>query len=127
MLFLQAHNVSPAMAMRLYKHYGPHTVTLLKENPYRPEEEVFGMGFLTADKIARKLGIPADSPQRIRAAVLYLLNRAADDGHVYLPEKELYEKMAGLLQEDGGNEILPAGLLAEHSPNWQTGRVFSAA
>ncbi len=104
MLFLQAHNVSPAIAVRLFKYYGSRTISLLKENPYRPADEVFGMGFLTADKIARKLGLANNSPQRISAAILYLLNRAADDGHVYLPEKELSAKVDALLQEDDKKE-----------------------
>lgn len=119
MLFLQEHNVSPAIAVRLFKHYGPQTVSVLKENPYRTADEVSGMGFLTADKIARKLGVLSNSPQRIRAALLYLLNRAAEDGHVYLPEKELGEKVEALLQgaESPGkiNSASPtlAGLIKE--------------
>lgn len=109
MLFLQAHNVSPAMAVRLFKHYGSRTIPMLKENPYRTADEVFGMGFLTADKIARKLGVLSNSPQRIRAALLYLLNRAAEDGHVYLPENELYEKVEFLLQgEERPEKSTPA-------------------
>lgn len=106
MLFLQEHDVSPAIAARLFKFYGTETIPVLKENPYRPADEVPGMGFLTADKIARKLGLSASSPLRIRAALLYLLNRAADDGHVYLPEKELLEKVMPLLQLDNTPEKL---------------------
>ncbi len=113
MLFLQEHSVSPAVAARLFKHYGAQTIALLRENPYRTADEVFGMGFLTADKIARKLGLAADSPQRVRAALLYLLNRAAEDGHVYLPQEELCQKAEPLLESENAPAALLAGVAEE--------------
>jgi exodeoxyribonuclease V alpha subunit len=89
MLFLQGYDVSPSLAVRIFRHYGKESIPMLRENPYRLAEEVYGIGFITADKIARKLGLPFDSPQRVRAAVLFLLNQAADQGHVYLPQAVL--------------------------------------
>lgn len=95
MIFLQNYGVSSALAVKLFKHYGRRTLSLLQENPYLLAEEVLGIGFLTADKIARQLGLPFVSPQRVRAAVHFLLNQAAGEGHVFLPRKEL---RAGLME-----------------------------
>ncbi len=97
MLFLQGYDVSPSLAVRIFRHYGKESIPLLRENPYRLAEEVYGIGFITADKIARKLGLPFDSPQRVRAAVLFLLNQAADQGHVYLPQAVLTGRVEELL------------------------------
>ncbi|NLJ56693.1 MAG: ATP-dependent RecD-like DNA helicase [Firmicutes bacterium] len=97
MIFLQNYEVSPALAVRLFKHYGRRTLALLQENPYLLATEVLGIGFLTADKVARQLGLPFVSPQRVRAAVLFLLNRAAGAGHVFLPVEELRDKLMELL------------------------------
>ncbi|MGI5875974.1 MAG: AAA family ATPase [Dethiobacteria bacterium] len=97
MIFLQGYNISPAMAVRLFKHYGKRTIPLLQEDPYRLAEDVFGIGFLTADRIARQLGLPFNSPGRVRAAILFLLNKASAEGHVYLPKKELCTKVMELL------------------------------
>jgi len=97
MIYLQEYGVSPSMAVRLYKHYGERAVEQLKEDPYRLAEEVYGIGFKTADRVAMQLGMPPDSNQRIRAAINYVLNSAAEEGHVYLPEKELKEKVEEIL------------------------------
>ncbi|MGI6307442.1 MAG: ATP-dependent RecD-like DNA helicase [Dethiobacteria bacterium] len=104
MIFLQNYHVSPSLAVRLFKHYGRRTLPLLQENPYLLAEEVFGIGFLTADKIARQLGLPFDSPQRVRAAIYFLLSQAAAEGHVFLPVKEVNEKLMGLLLAGGVDE-----------------------
>jgi exodeoxyribonuclease V alpha subunit len=101
MLFLQKYNISPSLAVRLFRHYGPRTLPLLRENPYLLAEEVYGMGFITADKIARKLGLPFNSPQRVQAAISYLLISAAGDGHVYLPAEEICKKVMNLLYNQG--------------------------
>ncbi len=97
MLFLQSYQVSPALAVKLFKHYGARAIPLVKENPYRLAEDVYGIGFITADKIARQLGLPHDAPQRVRSAALYLLKRAADEGHVFLPRGEMCERIEELL------------------------------
>jgi len=104
MLFLQHYGISPALAVRLFKHYGEQTITLLKENPYRLAEEMFGVGFLTADRIARQLGLPFNSPQRIRAAIQFMLNQAAAEGHVFLPAAEVREKVLEMLYHQENKE-----------------------
>ncbi len=92
MMFLQSYNVSTTYATKIYKFYGHDAIRVLKENPYRLAMDIYGIGFLTADRIAQKLGFPTDSPKRIAAGILYVLNQAADTGHVFLPYKELIRK-----------------------------------
>jgi len=101
LVFLQGYGVGIGQAMRLYRRYGPDTVRQVKENPYRMAEDVFGIGFKTADKIARQFGLSADAPERIQASITYTLSRAAEQGHVYLPGKELIERVRDLLSIDG--------------------------
>ena len=89
MLFLQGHGVSAAYATRIYKTYGQDAVGVVQENPYRLAQDVRGIGFITADKIARQLGIDEHSPQRAQAALEHLLLEQADEGHVFIPGAEL--------------------------------------
>jgi len=98
MFFLQAHQLSLGLSHRLVKHYGPGAAKLIKENPYRLAEELWGVGFLKADDVARKLGFPDDGYERIRAGLAYALARATENGHVFLPANTLIEKAAELLQ-----------------------------
>ena len=98
MVFLQGHGVSTGLAVKIWKQYGSEAIQVLKTDPYRLAREVHGIGFLTADKIARNLGIPEDAPERIAAAVAYLLSQEADQsGHVYLPQTELVARAKELL------------------------------
>ncbi len=97
MLFLQSHNVSTGLAVRIFKRYGDDAVDIVRTDPYRLAREVFGIGFLTADKIARELGIAHDAPERVAAGVAYELSQAADEGNTYLPESELTKRAAALL------------------------------
>jgi len=98
MIFLQGHGVSTGLAVKIYKQYGNEAIDVLRSDPYRLAREVHGIGFLTADKIARNLGIPEDAPERIAAAVAYLLSQEADrGGHVYLPQSELVARATELL------------------------------
>ena len=97
MTFLQSYGVTMGYATRIYRKYGEETVARVSENPYRLAEDVFGVGFKTADKMALEMGITADSPHRIRAALLYLLKEAQDDGHVFLPGDSLVEKTVNSL------------------------------
>lgn len=108
MIFLQNYGISPSLAFRLYKHYGNNALSRLKEDPYHLAEEVYGIGFKTADKIALQLGLPLNDPQRIRAALHYLLGSAAEEGHVYLPESLLCKRSVELLET--GNEAGPLEL-----------------
>ena len=99
MLFLQSHEVGTGYAVKIWKRYGHEAIELIKENPYRLSVDVWGIGFLTADRIAQKMGIPAHSDRRIQAGLLHVLNEAADkEGHVFLPEDALIESCAEALE-----------------------------
>ena len=98
MLFLQSHGISAAHARRIHRQFGTRARAVLQEDPYRLAAHVPGMGFQTADRIAAKLGIAADSPQRIQAAALHELSAAAAGGDVYLPAPVLRRRTADLIQ-----------------------------
>jgi exodeoxyribonuclease V alpha subunit len=89
MLFLQGHGVSSAYATRIYKSYGQNSIEVVQENPYRLAQDIRGIGFKTADKIAQQLGIDPHSPFRAQAALEHTLSELADEGHVYAPVQEL--------------------------------------
>jgi exodeoxyribonuclease V alpha subunit len=97
-VFLASHGVSTGIAVRLHRRYGESAVAMVRDNPYRLAEEVWGVGFLTADRIARSLGMADDAPERLAAGVVYALTEAALDGHTLLPRDELEERAAGLLE-----------------------------
>ncbi len=97
MIFLQSHNVSTAHAVKIYKTYGDASIEVVRSDPYRLARDIRGIGFLTADKIARELGLAHDSPQRVQAGIAYTLGQMADDGHVYAPEGELVHESTRLL------------------------------
>ncbi len=97
MLFLQQYSISGNLAVKIYTEYGQRMYDILKENPYRLAEDISGVGFKTADEIARKIGIGYDSDYRIKAGLLYLLLQASADGHVYLPEHDLLQRAKALL------------------------------
>jgi helicase, putative, RecD/TraA family len=90
MIFLQANGVSPSLAMRIYKQYGDDTIAIIRKNPYRLAYDVWGIGFLTADKIAHEMGVQPSASERVEAGVMYALSHAEDEGHVCLPRQELY-------------------------------------
>jgi exodeoxyribonuclease V alpha subunit len=92
MLFLQGHDVSAALAVKIYKQYGQEAISVVKDNPYRLATDIFGIGFKTADNIASKIGIPSDSPMRAKAGILFVLNQMADKGHCFLPLSILTEE-----------------------------------
>lgn len=94
--FLQGHGVGPAQVQRVLAQYGDAAVSLVKANPYRLADDVRGIGFRSADKIARSLGIPKESPDRARAAVLYLLGDAGGQGHLLLPVDEAVRRAGEL-------------------------------
>lgn len=102
MVFLQGVGVSTSLAVRVYKKYGDASVSVVKNEPYRLASDVWGIGFLTADKIAQAVGIPHDSPQRVKAGLQYALSQSADNGHCYLPEEKLIADSVKLLQVDTG-------------------------
>ena len=75
--------------MKIFKHYGDKAIAIVTTNPYQLATDIYGIGFLTADKIARNLGVPSDSEFRYRAGLTHVLSTAAEDGHCYLPQSEL--------------------------------------
>lgn len=97
MVFLQGHGVSSGYASKIYKQYGGKSIEVVKENPYRLAMDIFGIGFVTADKIAENLGFQKDSPVRVQAGVIYVLNQMAEEGHVYYPHEPLIEKCEEIL------------------------------
>ena len=98
MVFLQGHGVSSGYATKIFKEYGNESVSVVKENPYRLATDIFGIGFITADKIAEKMGIAKNSLIRAEAGILYVLNQLADEGHVYFPLEPLIEKCETILE-----------------------------
>ena len=102
MLFLQTVEVSTSIAVRIYKKYGDASISIVKNQPYRLASDVWGIGFLTADKIAQSVGIPHDSPERVKAGLQYALSQATDQGNCYLPEERLIADAVKLLQVDTG-------------------------
>ncbi len=97
MLFLHAHGVSTARSVRIYKTYGAEAVRVISENPYRLARDIRGIGFISADTIAEKLGIAKDAPIRIRAGIGYALAEAMDEGHCGLPREHLLDLAAKLI------------------------------
>jgi exodeoxyribonuclease V alpha subunit len=100
MVFLQGVGVSTSLAVRVYKTYQDESIQVVQREPYRLAGDVWGIGFKTADQIAQRLGIPHDSPQRVKAGLQFALSQATEDGHCYLPEGELVEQATGLLGVD---------------------------
>jgi len=100
MLFLQTHGVSSGYATKIFKQYGDRSIEVVKQNPYRLATDIFGIGFITADNIAEKLGFDKNSELRAEAGILYVLNQFSDDGHVYYPHEPLIEKCQEILQVD---------------------------
>jgi exodeoxyribonuclease V alpha subunit len=101
MVFLQGMGVSTSLGVRIYKTYRDEAIEVVRREPYRLAGEVWGIGFKTADQLAQRLGIPHDSPQRVKAGLQFALSQAAEDGHCYLPETELVAKATGLLEVEG--------------------------
>ncbi|MFD9814752.1 ATP-dependent RecD-like DNA helicase [Streptomyces sp. NPDC059080] len=102
MVFLQGVGVSTSLAVRIYKKYADDAVTVVRERPYQLAADVWGIGFLTADRIAQAVGIPHDSPERVRAGIQYALSQSADQGHCFLPEEQVIADAVKLLQVDTG-------------------------
>jgi len=98
MVFLQGHGVSTSLAVRIYKKYGDESIAVVRKEPYRLAADVWGIGFKTADTIARAIGVPHDSPERIKAGLQYTLSQAADNGHCYLPEPNLVTEATKILE-----------------------------
>ncbi len=100
MLFLQQYGVSTAYAAKIYRQYGKESIDQVKENPYRLADDIWGIGFKTADGIAGKMGYGKNDLRRCRSGIQYTLNELADEGHVYAVEEQLIEAAGKLLEAD---------------------------
>jgi exodeoxyribonuclease V alpha subunit len=100
MVFLQGHEISPAYAVKIFKAYGDKAVSVVKENPYRLALDISGIGFKTADKVAKSMGIDPNSQIRAEAGIIHVLSELVDEGHCYYPYEELKQKVAELLEID---------------------------
>uniref|UniRef100_UPI0026387E19 SF1B family DNA helicase RecD2 n=1 Tax=Aminiphilus sp. TaxID=1872488 RepID=UPI0026387E19 len=114
MLFLQSHGVSAGFAVKIFRQYGSAALELLRENPYRLATDIWGIGFLTADRIASRLGFLENSPLRLEAGVLHVLHTLADEGHVYCPRDVLVKTCLDVLGEKRRKDAGVAG--APESP-----------
>ena len=109
MLFLQEHGVSTAFGYRIYKAYGDKSIETVRNNPYKLADDIWGVGFKTADSIASKLGMEKESFNRCRSGIFYVLNRFADDyGHCYAPLGELTQKCVEMLEIEETKIIMTA-------------------
>ena len=97
MLFLQSHGVSTTYAVKIYKQYGDASIDTVSSNPYQLATDIYGIGFLTADAIARGLGIEPGSEFRYRSGMIHVLGLASDNGHCFLPQSELIQNTIELL------------------------------
>lgn len=102
MLFLQGHGVSSGYATKIFKQYGNRSIQVVKKNPYRLATDIFGIGFVTADHIAAKLGFDKNSELRAEAGILYVLHQLADEGNVYYPYEPLLNKCKEILEVEEG-------------------------
>ena len=98
MVYLQQHGISNAYAVKIYEKYKDGMKTVINENPYKLAEDIEGIGFRIADEIARKIGFQRDSDYRIRAGIFFVLTQASGNGHIYLPEEELFSQTSELLE-----------------------------
>jgi hypothetical protein len=127
MVFLQGVGVSTSLGVRIYKTYRDEAIEVVRREPYRLAADVWGIGFKTADQLAQRLGIPHDSPQRVKAGLQFALSQAAEDGHCYLPETELVTKATELIEVDLGltgrcleELVAEEGVIAEPLPDRST-------
>ena len=100
MIFLQNHDVSTAHAAKIYRTYGNDSIRIVKENPYRLADDIWGIGFKTADTIAGKLGIEKDRFMRLRSGILYTLNKLSEEGHCFALRNQLIDAAVKLLEVD---------------------------
>lgn len=97
MLFLHGHGISASFAAKIYRTYGDRAVEMVNSNPYRLAQDIFGIGFRSADRVARKIGLKHDTPERLEAGIIFSLRQAAEQGHCFMPEAELAANARELL------------------------------
>ncbi len=108
MVFLQSHGITTGYAVKIFKQYGQEAIQRVRENPYRLERDIVGIGFRIADRIARNMGLAADAPERIQAGMRYLLVRGSEEGHVFLPVEVLMQQCKDILGVNA--ELFPPAL-----------------
>ena len=113
MVFLQGHGVGTALALRIYRVFGTETIAQVRENPYALAQQVHGIGFLLADRLAHHIGIRGEFPLRLQAGVLHVLRAAAERGHCYLPLGALAKSACELLGVDGEHIEIAVEKLAQ--------------
>ena len=106
MLFLQDHGVSTAYAAKIYRQYGNESIEKVKENPFRLADDIWGIGFRTADGIAQKLGFAKEAYVRLRSGIMYTLSNLADEGHVFAYQEQLIAKAAELLEAEESSIVM---------------------
>lgn len=106
MLFLQDHGVSTAFAAKIYRQYGNESIQKVRENPFRLADDIWGIGFKTANSIAMKLGIGKEAFIRLRSGIMYTLSELADEGHVYAEREQLIRKASELLEAEDTSIIM---------------------
>lgn len=122
LVFLRAHGLGPGLAARIVRRYGASASALLQANPYRLVDDVIGVGFRIADRLAGQLGIAGSAPERLDAALEFVLAQAAKEGHCYLPEDVLVRRTAELLGCAGSDlearlpELARTGRIARQLP-----------
>jgi len=102
MVFLQGYGITPGTAVKIYRIYGRNAIGAIRENPYQLAQDVYGIGFKTADRIATHLGVVTNSPHRIKAGLIFLLNEFCGDGHVYAVEDDFCRRAAAELEVSEG-------------------------
>lgn len=100
MMFLQSFDISPSYALKIYRTYGANSVKIVQDNPYQLTYDVWGIGFKIADAIGKSVGFSEDHPKRIKSGIIYVLNEASGEGHVYLPMQELLVRCYEILGTD---------------------------
>ena len=106
MLFLQDHGVSTSFAAKIYRQYGNDSIAKVKENPFRLADDIWGIGFKTADSIAEKLGIGKEEFVRLRSGIMYTLSSLADEGHVYAYKGQLIKRATELLEAEESSIVM---------------------
>jgi exodeoxyribonuclease V alpha subunit len=114
MIFLQTFDISPAYALKIYRIYGKESIKIVQENPYQLTYDVWGIGFKTADAIGKSAGFNEDHPKRIKAGIIFVLNEASNEGHVYLPMQELMKKCFEILNVDLSDSLLLFREMEDH-------------
>lgn len=135
MVSLKRHDISTAYGLKIYEKYGAQASTVVEQDPYRLTREIDGIGFKVADRIARKVGMKPEDSKRIKAGLIYTLEQASNNGHIYLPKKKLLEKSREFLEispdliKDKIENMTSTGALIEESSDGERGtsRVYLPA